>query len=294
MRKSHERRASRAIALVGCAAATLFLAPGAMRAGEMTGALSADKTRVAEGGTVRLALTVAGPASARGRQILQPTLPPMERFELLSTGQRNEAVIAGEGGSFTATFLYTLRAKKAGEERIPAVQVREKGERGEKGEKREDGKEDTELLLTVDGLTLTVEPAGRAVSRGGLVVAVIAGISALALTASCLARGRRRPPSAPAASPPRGGHALSALAAMEDARPLLHSGDWGVYAERIQCAIADYAVREGNGELAALAGSLVALCERVRYARDEEAEREIREGVRRAERILRLKLREGA
>jgi len=277
-----------AAVFAGCAAASLGLAARPARAGGLTGALAADKSRVAEGGIVRLVLTVSGPASSPAIRLLQPLFPPTERFELLSTGQRNEISIGKDGETFSAAFLYTLRAREAGEERIPAFEVREKVGDGEQGEKG--GEERDTLLLTVEGITLVVEPPGRGVYRAGIVVAAVAGLSAAALAASCLAR-RRRPLSA-APPPPRGGCALAALAAMEDARPLLGAGDRGAYAGAIHPALAECAAREGDEELAALAGSLAALRERVRYAKDEEAEREIRDGVRRAEQILKRKLRD--
>mgnify|MGYP000846063730 CR=1 FL=1 len=155
-----------------------------------------------------------------------------------------------------------------------------------------DGEEEGDkLLLKVEGITLVVDPPGKGVYRAGLVVAAVAGLSAAALAASCLVRRRRRPVAA-ATPPPPGGCALAALAAMEDAHPLLRAGDWGAYAGRIYPALAECAAREGIEELAALAGSLAALRERVRYARDEDAECGIRDGVCRAEQILKQKLRD--
>ena len=287
MRKSPERGAAPAMIFRTCAAAALLSIPGSARAAGVTGVLTADRTRVAEGGTVRLALTITAPGFAREYRVAQPVLPPLKRFDLISTGQRNEAVSGADGGTYSATFLYALRAKSAGTEEIPAIDV--KGAKGEKGKE--------ETLLTVAGIALTVEPAGRVVYRWGLAIAVIAGAAGAALAVSCLARRRRRtvPPPAPreAAESRRHEGAIDALAAMEDARALRLSGDWGAYAARIHQALAACAARGGGAELSAIAETLEGVCERVRYARDAEAERGIQECVRKAELILKQKIREG-
>ena len=279
-----------------CAAAALLCVSGPVRAAGVTGVLTADRTRVAEGGTVRLALTVTAPGSAREGQVAQPVLPPLKRFDLISTGQRNEAVFSADGGTYSTTFLYALRAKSAGTEEIPAIEVRgarEEGEKGVKGVKGEKGP-----LLTVAGIALTVEPAGRVVYRWGLAIAVIAGAAGAALAVSCLARRRRRPVPPPAqrgaAESRRHEGATDALAAMEDARALRLAGDWGAYAARIHQALAACAARGGGAELSAIAETLKGVCERVRYARDAEAERGVQECVRKAELILKQKIREGA
>ena len=287
MRKSPERGAAPAMIFRTCAAAALLGIPWPARAAGVTGVLTADRTRVAEGGTIRLALTITAPGSAREYRVAQPVLPPLKRFNLISTGQRNEAVSGADGGTYSATFLYALRAKSAGTEEIPAIEVREEREEGVKGEKGP--------LLTVAGIVLTVEPAGRVVYRWGLAIAVIAGVAGAALAVSCLARRRPVPPPAPreAAESRRHEGAIDARAAMEDARAIRLSGDWGAYAARIHQALAACAARGGGAELSAIAKTIEGVCERVRYARDAEAERGIQECVRKAELILKQKIREG-
>lgn len=284
MRRSPERAAARIAR--ACAAAAVACMAGSALAGGVTGSLTADRTRVAEGGSVRLALTVAAPASARGRLLAQPVLPPLKRFDLVSTGQRNETVFGAGGGTYSVTFLYALRAKSEGTETIPPIAVREAGREGAKGEKKEGAP-----LVTVPGITLTVAPAGRTVFRWGIAVFVAAGVAAAALGAATLRRRRIAPPASAAPARPSG--ALEALAAMEEARPLAVSGTWGEYAARVHGAISAYAERAGDLELRGLAESIGALTERVRYARDPDAERAIRDGARRAELALKKMIREG-
>lgn len=282
VRGSPDRGAAPALAALACAAAACAAQPAPP--GDLAGSLTADRTRVAEGGEVRLALTVTARGSAMGRKPALPALPPLKRFELLSAGQRNEAAYAADGGSRSVSFLYALRAKSEGTESIPPVEILGEDEKGEKG-----------ALLTVPGITLTVEPAGRAVFRWGIAVCVAAFAAAAALAASIPRRKRRRAAPPPPPVPPgtrRRDDAAGALAAIEEARPLMLSGDWGEYAARVHRALAGFAGRGGGPQIADLAESAGERLERVRYARDPEAERAILESVRKAEIILRKMMRE--
>lgn len=289
MRGSPERKEETALIRRwrAVAAAAILCVARPSFAGDISGALTADRSRVGEGGTVCLALTVTAPGNARGCRPARPVLPPLRLFDLVSTSQRNEVAFGAAGETYSTTFLYVLRAKSAGEEAIPAIGVR--GVKGEKGE--------GETLLTAPGLKLVVDPASRGLFRWGLAVAAVAVAAGTALAVSYIARRRGRPSARPverrAATARPDDAALAALAAMEDARPLRLSGDWGAYAARIHGALADCAARGGDPELAEIAGVLGALGERVRYARDVEAERAIGESVRKAELILKRKIREG-
>jgi hypothetical protein len=79
---------------------------------------------------------------------------------------------------------------------------------------------------------------------------------------------------------------------MEEASRLKIDGDMGGYCTGILEAISGYLKEGGAAEIERIAERLNELCERVKYASDEEAEREI-EGVRRkAELFFKKEIRE--
>lgn len=70
---------------------------------------------------------------------------------------------------------------------------------------------------------------------------------------------------------------------LEGAHGLKAAGEWGEYGAQIFAALSAYLERNSAGEIEKLREALGALCERVRYAKDREAERGIEECARKAE-----------
>lgn len=254
------------------------------------GTLSADRTYVATGEMVRLLLRISGEGNPRACTLEQPTLPALAHLELVTVSQRNEVAFRSGTQVFSTTFLYTLRARAPGGERIPAIQVRYKAE-GDRESR----------TIAVEGLEIVVRE-GRRVSRRAiaLIVLVAAGGALLGaawrLRARKLKRGARgvkagAPGGSAAGGDEKSRAAVGALAVVEDARGLKVAGAWGEYGAQIFAALSAYLERDSAAEVEELREALGALCERVRYAKDREAERGIEECARKAEIFFKNKIR---
>ncbi len=261
------------------------IAPKAQRGGGGNlpkGDLSADTTHVVAGETVRLLLRISGGEELRAASFEQPILPTLAHLELISVSQRNEVAFRPGGQFFSTTFLYTLRARSPGSEKIPGIQVKYKVD-GEKESR----------TVAVDGLEIVVAERRNINRRAiALIMLVVAGG---ALLRSAWRRRSRKPegrgevskPAAPggftAADKQKSRAAVEGLAMVEGARGLKLAGEWGQYGARVMAALSAYLEREPAAEVEKLREKVCALCERVRYAKDREAEKGIEECARKAE-----------
>lgn len=126
------------------------------------GVLSVDRKRVVVGETVHLKLTISGGEGLGAGSFEQPALPALTHFDLLTVGQRSELAFRAGGRVFSTTFLYALKARSPGVEKIPAIRVKYGGEGGSR-------------TVEAEGLEIAVGE-GRRTGRGtiALVVFVIA------------------------------------------------------------------------------------------------------------------------
>ncbi len=295
MRKRISRVVWLTVAWTALSVVRLSLAEGAkdttVSAPPPKGVLSADKKQVVVGETVHLLLDISGGEGLRAGVFEQPALPMLAHLALLTVGQRNELAFRSGGRVFSTTFLYTLKARSPGAEKIPAIQVKYRGVG--------DGESHT---ISVEGLEITIGE-GRRVERRtvALVILVIAGGALLG--AAWRMRARRRKggdveskmpecegPGSAEREKSRG--AVEALAMLEDAHGLKTAGEWGEYGARITAALSAYLERDSSAEIEKLKGGADALCERVRYAKDRDAERGIEECARKAEIFFKNKIRE--
>jgi len=253
------------------------------------GALSIEKERVEEGSDFTLTLTITGSGKPESFVLEQPLLPKLKYLDLVTCEQRNEAAVRSGKELFTITISYTLRAKEAGEEKIPDLEVkyRKVGERESR-------------TLRVGGVKVLVEQrssGGR--GYGAVVVLAGAGIAAVILIARFYAARRARShgetgsqEDAPVEEPETSLAAVVALSRMEDAQKLKREGRWGEYGSAVLDAVSEYFERCDDPELRELIESLRDLCEKTRYAHDEDAERGIEACARKAEIFFKKKIRE--
>ncbi|MCX6355936.1 MAG: BatD family protein [Candidatus Aureabacteria bacterium] len=256
---------------------------------DIHGVLSIGKGRVGKGSDVTLALTITGSGKPESFFLEQPLLPKLKYLDLVTREQRNEAAVRSGKELFTITIFYTLRAKEAGEENIPDLEVkyRKAGERESR-------------TLQVSGVKVLVEQRSRGGrGYGGVVVLAGAGIAAVILIALFYAARRARShgeieprEGASVEEPETSLAAVVVLSRMEDAHKLKGEGRWGEYGAEILGAISEYSERGDEPELRELIESLRDLCGKARYARDEDAERNIEASARQAEIFFKKKIRE--
>jgi len=246
------------------------------------GALSADTTHVVAGETVRLLLRISGGGDLRAAAFEQPTLPALTHLGLMTVSQRNEVAFRSGEQVFSTTFLYTLTARSPGSEKIPGIRVKYRAE-GDRESR----------AIAVDGLEIVIGER-RHISRRAiaLIMLVVAGSALLRAAWRQRARGPKGT-SGGLKAPEHGGFvaadkeksraAVEGLAMVEDARGLKLAGEWGHYGARVMAALSAYLEREPAAEVEKLRETVRALGERVRYARDREAEGGIEECARKAE-----------
>ena len=275
--------AQRYCGVAGAVIAAVLMAVLPAEGAELKGAVSVEKERVAVGDTVKLLVKVTGGGSADAWRIEQPELPGLRRLSLKGVSQRNEAFFDDGGSRFTVSFLYTLAAEKPGKEDVPAIEVSYSAPGG-KGKK----------TLKLSGIAVEVTPAPGTWTRALAVVAVAAGAGAILIVVGLVRRRRRREPPAPVErKEERDVDApVVALGRIEDARRLDLEGDRGGYCSEVRAALEDYFGSSGDEEARGLVEGLADLCERVKFAGDEEAGRELDDVVRRALLLLRKRIRE--
>lgn len=128
------------------------------------GVLTAGEKQIVVGGTVHLLLTISGGEGLKACVFEQPALPSLAHLDLLAVSQRNAFSFRSGVPVFTTSFLYALKARSPGVEKVPSIQVkyRDKGE----GESR---------AVTAAGLEIEIgEGCGigrRAIALSVLVVA---------------------------------------------------------------------------------------------------------------------------
>ena len=246
------------------------------------GTLSADRKQVATGETVRLLLRISGEGKPSACIPEQPDLPALTHLKLLTVSQRNEVAFRSGAQVLSTIFLYTLEAQSPGRERIPAIQVNYKTGGGRESR-----------TIAVEGLEIVVGE-GRHINRCIIALIVLVGAGGALLGAAWRMRARKVERGAggmEAAAPGGSVAAVEALAMVEDARGLKVAGEWGEYGARILAALATCLERDSAEDVEELREALGALCERVRYARDREAERGIEECARKAEIFFKNKIR---
>jgi len=254
------------------------------------GTLSADRTYVATGKMVRLLLRISGEGNPHACTLEQPVLPALAHLELVTVSQRNEVAFRSGTQVFSTTFLYTLKAHSPGGERIPAIQVRYKAE-GDRESR----------TIAVEGLEIVVGEGPHVSHRViALIILVAAGGALLGTAWRLRARKLERgaggvkagaPGGSVAAGDEKSRAAVGALAMVEDAHGLKVAGEWGEYGAQIFAALSSYLERDSAAEAEKLREALGALCERVRYAKDREAERGIEDCARKAEIFFKDKIR---
>ncbi|MEJ2744841.1 MAG: BatD family protein [bacterium] len=132
--------------------------------GPPKGMLSASRKHIVVGDTVRLLLIISGGGDLSKWVFEQPTLTALAHLDLLAVSQRNALSFRSGGRVFTTAFLYSLKARSPGVEKIPQIQV-----------KCRDGKGAESRTVTVEGLEITIGE-GRSIGRRtiALVILVIA------------------------------------------------------------------------------------------------------------------------
>ena len=265
-----------------CGAAFL-IAPMAV-AGELKGALTADREIVRVGEVVKLLLTISGSGPADSYEIDQPVFPKLKNLSLIEISQRNEIARCPGGESFSTHFLYVFKIKKPGEEKIPAIQVkyRKKGE-------------DESQAVKVEGLKITLKKAewGRAAILGLAIIIVGLGIILVVIFRRRKRIVAEKPLSRVSEEKVRkSDDPVKALGSIEEARRQKIAGDPGAFCSEVVRALKVYHEKERDAEIEGFVRKLENLCERVNYGRDEVAEREIDELVRKAELCLNKKIRE--
>ena len=261
----------------------MVAAPGA--ADQLKGTLSADREAVRLGDEVTLLLELSGAGEAHFYEVEQPDLAALERFSLVEVSQRNETDLGAAGEEFSIRFLYRIKAIKVGTESIPDIRVRYRKE----GE--------TEYrVLKVNGLDIVVGAAGMGFGER-LFLLLIAMVVVLLLVVIYRTRrkaGRReKQVERKAAGFEKSDAAVKALARVEENDRLRINGDMGGYCTGLLEAVEGYLAEDPESERNLMAGRLRDLCERLKYAREGEAEREVIEIGRKTELFLKEKIREG-
>lgn len=256
-----------------------------LTAGELKTEVSFDRAQLVSGEDVRLTIAVHGEGTPDEYIVEQPQLGEMKLLELRGVEQRNEVTVGSAKELFTLTFIYTLRAKGAGEESLSPLQVKYK-KQGDAGSR----------TLQTEGAKVVVASRGPAIPPR-VFLAVLAGLGIAILMVFRRLRAGRRKEMAARVSPvgdTRADAASAALSAVEEANALRLEGDFGAYGAKISAALSAYAGKEPSAEIAGELDRLRLLCERVRYAADRDAENGIESIARKAELFFKKKIREEA
>jgi hypothetical protein len=261
----------------------MVAAPGA--ADQLKGTLSADREAVRLGDEVTLLLELSGSGEAHFYEVEQPDLAALDRFSLVAVSQRNETDLGAAGEEFSIRFLYRIKAVKAGTESIPYIGVRY----------RKEG-ESEYRVLKVNGLDIVVGAAGMGFGERLflLLIAVVVVLLLVVIYRTRRKAGRREKQVEPkAAGFEKSDAAVKALARVEEKDRLRINGDMGGYCTGLLEAVEEYLAEDPESQRSLMAGRLRDLCERLKYAREGEAEREVIEIGRKTELFLKEKIREG-
>lgn len=246
--------------------------------------LQLERERVPIGEEVSIAVIVEGEGSHDEWRIKQPELGTLRYFSLVSVRQRNRTRFDEDGGSWSTSFVYRLKAEEPGEESVPSIRVYYH---------REDEEEDR--VVSAPGCAIHAVPGG--IGKGWILMAVVL-VAAAAGAVALMCRRRYggvevESPSVEEKEKEWGPVAEEALRRVESARSFRIAGDSGAYAAALRDALKVCVEEDMDTVFEEIRRDLAELGERVKYGIDREAEREIDERARRAEIQLKRRVRSG-